>query len=184
MSGSLVRIVVTEDYGSPDGYDTPTGTVTFNLSEAILSPGYVAPITVPAILSQGAIAQELTANDFDSGGGVLSPATTQYRVSEVIDGSPLQEWFATIPAAPPGSRAIVDGIIVQGTRLLVSATANFTADDLGAYMLLEGFPVGTTITEVIDAATVQLSTSPPLSDTGVEVLIGASVSLASLRPAA
>lgn len=179
---SLVRIVVTEDYGSPDGYDVPTGTVTFNLDEAITSPGYVMPITTPVFLSGGAFAQEMTANDFDSAGDPISPATTLYRVTEQIDGSPMQEWFATIPASPPGSRAIVDGIVVQGERLLLSTTASFTSNDLGAYVLLNGFPVGTTITEVIDSHTVQLSTSPAASATGVDVLIGASVALSALRP--
>lgn len=181
---TLVSIVVTQEYGSPDGYDSPTGGVEFQLTEAIVSPGYVSPITVPAPLSLGGIAQELVANDLDSAGQPISPETTQYQVRENILGSAEQDYYVTVPARPPGSRSVSDAITAEGLRTLVSATAAFTVDDRGAYVFVPGFPVGTQIQTVVDAHTVTLTQAATATATGVALLIGASVALSALRPPA
>lgn len=183
MTAEVVSIVVTGVWGEPDGTDTPTGQVTFGLTEAIQSPSFVAAKTVRSVPVLGAIAQELVANDADSLGDPLFPATTQYRVVETILGAPEQDYFVTVPAVPPGSRSVSDGTVVLGTQTLVSDAADFTDDDLLAYVLLPQFPVGTQIIDVIDDHTVQLTGGAASATAGgVTVLIGASVDLASLRP--
>jgi hypothetical protein len=179
---ALVPIVVTELWGDPAELDYPTGEVVFNLLANILSPSVVTAKTIRSPLLLGAIAQQLIANDFDSTGAPLVPSTTQYQVVERLDGSPEQMYYVTVPAAPPDSRTISDGVVVLNSRLLVSETAAFTDLDENAYVLLNGFPVGTQISEVIDGGSVLLSSSAPASATGVDVLIGASVSLSAIRP--
>lgn len=179
---TLVPIVVTEDgWLRPDG-TSPTGTVRFDLLENITSPGYVSAYTEIATLDNGSIVQQLFATDADSDGDPIVPSTTQYKVVEDILGAPEQEYYITVPAVPPGSRTIADAVIVQGTQTVNSASANFTDDDENAYVLLEGFPPGTQINEVISSTEVQLTTSPPISATGVTMMIGASASLQELRP--
>lgn len=180
MTGALVPIIVTQDWSRPDD-TTPTGVVTFQLLAAITAPGYVTPNVIKAPLYLGAIAQELVALDVDSGDGPITPLT-QYSVNENVLGADAQDYFITVPAVPPGSRTITDGILVKSTQILISADAHFTDDDLNAYVLLEGYPPGTQIIEVIDGATVKLATSSPLDDTDVTVMIGASVTLQELRP--
>lgn len=180
MTGTLVPIIVTEDWSGPDN-TSPTGIVDFDLSAAITAPGYVSPNTVQSNLVNGAVAQELVANDFDSGGGVVTPMT-QYRVTEGILGAPEQEYYIIVPAAPPGSRSVDDGVIAVGSQILFSETADFTDDDERAYVLLEGFPPGTQIESVTDSTHAVLTTGSTMVATGVGVLIRASVTLQSLRP--
>lgn len=181
MAGSLVPIIVTENWARPDG-TIPTGLVTFNLLEALTAPDYVTPNTIKAPLYLGAIAQQLDALDVDSMSDPITPLT-QYAVVENILGADTQDYFITVPAIPPGSRSVTDGVLGGGTQLLVSATAAFTIDDLNAYVLLPQFPPGTQIIGVISGTTVKLSTSSPVSASGVAVMIGASVTLQELRPA-
>lgn len=182
--GSLVYIVVTEDWSEPDGTDTPTGDVEFCLTAMLTSPGYVSPKLVQSFLSQGQIAQQLVATDFDSAGAPLVPSTVQYRVVERVLGSAEQSYYITVPAAPPGSRSVTDGVVVASSQLVTSASADFTDDDENAYLFFVGgqFPVGVQITEVVDDHTVQLNRSPGVSATGVHFIIGASASLSGLRP--
>jgi hypothetical protein len=182
VPASLVSIVVTEDWTEPDGTDTPTGMVEFNLLENILSPGYCTAKTVRASLANGVIAQQLIANDFDSSGAPLVPSTTQYQVVERILGSPEQMYYVTVPASPPGSRTISDGEVTEGLTTLTSETAAFTDADALAYLLLPGFPVGTQIANVVSATEVNLFSGATASASGLQVLIGASVALSAIRP--
>lgn len=183
MPGVLVPIIVVEDWTRPDG-TTPTGMVVFNLLENILSPGYVSANTVESELSFGQIAQQLYANDFDSTGTPINPSTTMYKVEEDIGGAPAQDYYITVPAAPPGSRRITDGVLTQGSMILTSETASFTQDDVRAYVVLPGFPPGTQIATVTSSTTCTFGSTSPLSATDLSVLIGASATLGSLRPAA
>lgn len=182
---SVVPIVVVADWGEPGG-DSPTGTVTFFLTEPITAPSAVGCRPVPVELSDGALAQQLYANDKDSAGNPLVPPVTMYRVAVALDGAPEDEWFALIPAAPPGSRAVTDAVATQASNLITSATADFTSGDLGAYVLVDNgttVAVGAQITEIVSASVAKLSGSATASTTNSALLIGASVELATLRAA-
>lgn len=180
MPGTLVPIIITEDWNRPDG-TTPTGSVRFDLLEDITAPGYVSANTLFTNLAEGAIAQQLYANDADSDADPLTPSTTQYRVTEEILGAPVPEYFITVPAVPPGSRVVADAVTVNGLAVVVSASADFTQDDVGAYVLLPQFPPGTQISRVIDGMTASLSTAANATASGVTLMVGASASLSELR---
>lgn len=185
MTATLVPIVVTGSWGEPDGTDNPTGTVTLDLTENITGPSFVTAKIVRAVTAFGALAQQLIANDFDYEGTPLTPQTTQYRVTEQLLGSPEQDYYVTIPATPPGARRITDGVLVQGTNLLVSASADFTDADLNSYLLFPyetGIPVGAQVLSVIDTHTVTMTAGSPITGSGFSVMIGAQVDLAQLRP--
>jgi hypothetical protein len=181
MVATLVPIIITEDWTRPDG-TTPTGRVRFDLLEPITSPQYVSPNTIDTALTFGAIAQQLDANDFDSLGDPIVPSTTQYEVSIDIDGAPLRQFFITVPAVPPGSRTITDGVLTAASQTLTSLTADFTADDLLSYVLLPNYPPGTQIIDVISGTAVALSSQSPVNATNVKVMIGAQATLSELDP--
>jgi hypothetical protein len=183
VSAQVVPIVVVALWGEPgDTTSWPTGEVTFDLTEDIQQPEAIVAKTVRCVPAFGTFAQQLAANDKDSTGESLFPATTQYRVTENLLGAPEQDYYITVPAVPPGSRSVSDGVTTEGMQTLTSASADFTDDDLNAYVLLPQFPAGTQISVVLSSSAVTLSTAASASATGVEVLIGASVSLQSLRP--
>lgn len=180
----LVPIVVTSTYPSPGG-GIAWGQVTFTLLETIVDPTDRATVPggalPPVFLDEnGSIAQQLYANDVEG----LTPETTQYQVTERISGGTARSYFVTVPAVPPGSRTVSDGVLVAATAQLVSATADFTDADIGAYVLLDGFSCGTKILSITSSTEATLSTSARAAATGVSVLIGASVDLAQLAPAA
>lgn len=186
MTAALVPIIVTDDIGQPDGSEAPTGTVQFQLTEGIISPQGCAAKVIGAPRVNGALAQQLVANDFDSTGAPLSPATTMYRVVDDVGGAAEVDYFITVPAQPPGSRTVSDGVMAAASNLLSSATAAFTDNDLGAYVLVEnGAAVvpGATITAVLSGTEVQLSQTCPAGGSGLSVMVGASASLSELRPA-
>jgi hypothetical protein len=135
----------------------------------------------------GQLRQELVANDLDSVGDLISPATTMYRCEQNIDGATPRAFFVTVPAVPPDSRVVTDAVTTIGSPIVTSATANFTDDDLDAYVLLDNglvVPAGTTIATVISATQVSLSWTPEAALTGATLMIGASVALSALRPPA
>lgn len=186
MTAALVPIVVTDDLGQPDGAEPPQGTVQFVLTESIVSPQPCAAKVVGCTRVAGAIAQQLVANDKDSTGAALSPATTMYRVVDNTDGAAEEDFFITVPAVPPGSRSVSDGVLEQGSNVLTSATADFTDADLGAYVLVNNGTVllpGVQIQTVVSSSEVTLTASASANLTGLTVMVGASVSLSELRPA-
>jgi hypothetical protein len=186
VTAALVPIVVTDDLGQPDGSEPPNGTVQFVLTESIISPQPCAAKVVGCTRVAGAIAQQLVANDKDSSGSPISPATTMYRVVDNTDGAAEEDFFITVPAVPPGSRVVSDGVLAAGSNLLTSATAAFTGADLGAYVLVDNgtvLPPGTIISEVVSSSEVQLSRTASANLTGLTVMVGASASLSELRPA-
>lgn len=187
MSAQLVPIIVTDTVLQPDGSAPPTGTVQFQLTEEITGPQECAAKVVGANYSTGLLAQQLYANDLDSTGDPIAPATTMYRVQQDTDGAAPAEFFITVPAVPPGSRSVSDVVTEAGQQIISSATANFTDADLNAYVLLGNgsvVPPGTWIVEVISSTEVQLSQSPSAALTGVTIMVGASASLSELRPPA
>jgi|GEM_PF-5908559 len=73
-----------------------------------------------------------------------------------------------------GSRTVSDGVTNTDTSL-VSATATFTAADVGSYVTGPGILAGTTILSVTNATTVVLSHVTSATATGVAVAIGDNV---------
>jgi hypothetical protein len=179
---ALVPIIITEAWVEPDGTDTPTGRVAFQLTDEIVSPSYLTAKAVVAELSGGAIAQQVTATDRDATGVALVPATVQYRVVESIDGAPDVVYFITVPAAPSGSRKVADAVATLGSINVTSATAAFTQADVNAYVVLPGFPPGTQIQVVHSATSADLSAAAAAAGSGLSLLIGASVTLSAIRP--
>lgn len=186
-AGLLVPIIVTDSVAEPDGANAPTGRITFQLTTEIIAPQECSAKVVGAQYAFGRLAQQLIANDLDSNGDAISPATTMYRVAQSIDGAAEQDFFITVPAVPPGSRTVEDCVTEAGVNTITSATANFTDDDLNAYVLVgnpatSGVPPGTTITEVISATEATISQTPNADLTDIFLMVGASVSLGQLRP--
>jgi hypothetical protein len=184
VAASVVPIVVTEDWTVPDGSETPTGEVDFLLSDEIASPTYVSPRLVVCGIDQGALVQQLVANDLDSTGAPLVPAATTYRIRERINGATDQTYFAVVPAVPPGSRSVVDASTADGSNVITSVTAAFTGADVGAYVLVANgtaVPVGAQIVEVQTSTTAVLSATATESLVGASLLVGASVRLSDLR---
>ncbi len=182
----LVPIIVTDAILEPSGAGSPTGRVQFQLTEEITGPEQCAAKLVEADYVGGVLAQQLYANDFDNTGSPISPSTTMYYVAQDVDGAAAQTFFITVPATPPGSRSVEDAVVEQGSALLTSATAAFTSDDVGKFVLVGNgsvFSPGTQILGITSSTVAQLDRSASSSGTGVSLMIGASASLSELRPA-
>jgi subtilisin family serine protease len=76
----------------------------------------------------------------------------------------------TTPVTGFRNRVVTDGVV--GTSTVSSATAAFTAKDVGQTLSGTGIPAGATIQVVVDATTVVLSQAPPAALTGVTLTIG------------
>lgn len=71
---------------------------------------------------------------------------------------------------PAGSRTVADGVTATNTAL-TSATAAFTAGDVGAAVSGTGIAAGTTIASVTNATTVVLSAATTATATGVSITV-------------
>jgi hypothetical protein len=173
---AVPQIVVTKDWVDPDSTVPASGTVRFDLTGQLIIDGTaVTPRPAIAQLVAGTIAQPLTPTDDGD-----SPAL--YWVTEDIQGSPTVRYAVQVPSAPPGSRAVSDGVTVQGDTTVTSATAAWTGGDVGKVVWSPAFPVGTTVASVTNGTTAVLSAPATLAATGVHLLIGAQVDLTSLDP--
>lgn len=74
-----------------------------------------------------------------------------------------------------GSRSVTDGGTSKGSTTLTSATANFTAADVGAAVGGPGIPAGTTLSNVTDASHAVLSQAATAGGANVSVTIGPQV---------
>ena len=80
-------------------------------------------------------------------------------------------WTAT-PSVPPTPRTIADGHLTNASTTLTSATANFTAADVGAAVTAPaGVPVYTTIASVTNATTAVLSKAATATNAAASVTI-------------
>lgn len=171
-------IVVTDIWPGVDS--PPTGSVQFDLTEAVSLDGEEwAAVQEQAGLVSGQLAVPLLANDTPG----ISPSDSFWLVTERIIGAASRDnYYIRVPSDPPGSRSVTDGAITLGAAMLVSLTADFTPGDVGAYVDTGGItPIGTSIYAFINGSTVQLTNAATKTSSGADVLIGASVSLASLR---
>lgn len=176
-------IVVQKTWGDPNSTTPAAGSVRFDLmtGQVLVDGEAISPQPAIAKLVAAAINQPLTPT-YGITGQATSPGL--YAVAESIQGAPVRRYVIQVPAAPEGSRGVSDGVTVQGSATLSSASADFDADDdEGLVLWSPVFPVGVTIMEVIDASTARLSQPALLSATGQELLIGAQVDLTSLDPA-
>lgn len=78
--------------------------------------------------------------------------------------TPYREEFA-------GAREVTDGVTTDTDNTVTSASAAFTAADVGAAVVGAGIPDGTTIASVTNATTVELSDPATASATGVTITI-------------
>jgi hypothetical protein len=69
-------------------------------------------------------------------------------------------------------RQVTDGVTTSGSPNITSATANFTAADVGAPVSGAGITAGTTILSVTNATTAVLSANATASASSVRILIG------------
>lgn len=77
-----------------------------------------------------------------------------------------------------GSRVVTDGVI-NSTTLLTSATAVFSAKDVGKPISATGIPTGTTIASVTSATNIVLSAAASATASSVSVTIGKALATAS-----
>jgi len=72
---------------------------------------------------------------------------------------------------PAGSRTVTDGATTSGSATITSATAAFTAGDVGGAVSGAGIPAGTTIASVTNATTAVMSANATATATGVSVTV-------------
>jgi hypothetical protein len=110
------------------------------------------------------------------------------------DGTGASPWSATASVtlsstptaavnAPTGARSVDDGATTSGSTTVMSATINFTSDDIGMPISGAGIPTGATIVTVTDSATVTISAAATATATGVTITVDDQVVVASLAVA-
>jgi prepilin-type N-terminal cleavage/methylation domain-containing protein len=72
-----------------------------------------------------------------------------------------------------GTRTLVDAMTTSNSSTLTSASANFTASDVGKSIAGTGIPPGTTIQSRVNATSVTMSNSATANGASVEAVIGA-----------
>lgn len=138
------------------------------------SLAYVASVTSTAISSGGADPETLTA--------YLARLREQLQLLTprpilASDFAALAQNIAGVGRALgldnywPG-RTVTDGVL-NATTTLTSATAAFTANDVGRTVTATGVPAGTTISSFTNSTTVVLSAAATVSATAVTVTFGA-----------
>ncbi|MDP5182173.1 P22 phage major capsid protein family protein [Blastococcus sp. BMG 814] len=73
---------------------------------------------------------------------------------------------------PSGQRTVTDGATTSADKTVTSATANFTAGDVGSAISGTGIPAGTTIASVTSPTEVELSANATATGAGVTLTIG------------
>lgn len=174
-------IVVQKTWGDPNSTTPAAGTVRFDLmtGQLLVDGEAISPQPAIAKLVNAAVNQPLTPT-YGITGQETGPGL--YAVAESIQGAPVRHYVIQVPAAPEGSRSVSDGITEQGDVDVVSATADFTDDDVGLVLWSPAFPVGVTVMAVADAHHATLSQAALADATGAQLLIGAQVELTSLDP--
>ncbi|MEZ5145347.1 MAG: SdrD B-like domain-containing protein [Acidimicrobiales bacterium] len=79
---------------------------------------------------------------------------------------------SAITVTPTCGRTVTDGVTTNASTTLTSATAAFTAADVGSLVGGSGIPAGTRIASVTNATTVVMSAAATATATGVTVSIG------------
>ena len=103
--------------------------------------------------------------------------SAEFDVGVTVAGSTL---LVDIYGSPTGTtRTVTDGVTNTDTSL-VSATAAFTAADVGANVWGAGIPANTHIVSVTNATTVVLSAATTATATGVTVIISAAFKIATI----
>ena len=74
--------------------------------------------------------------------------------------------------APTEYRVVTDGATTSGNKTVTSATANFTAEDVGSPISGTGIPASTTIASVQSATSVTTSANSTATATGVTITVG------------
>ena len=70
------------------------------------------------------------------------------------------------------TRSVTDGVTTSGDATVTSATAAFTANDVGVPITGTGIPANTTILSVTNATTIELSANASAAGSGVTLTIG------------
>ena len=79
-----------------------------------------------------------------------------------------------------GARTVSDAVTTNSSATLTSASANFTAGDVGKSIAGTAIPPGTTIQSRTSATTITMSSSATATATSVEAVIGASTVVYSI----
>ena len=83
-------------------------------------------------------------------------------------------WFAQ-----PLARVVGDAVTTAGSTTLTSATADFTAADVGQLVIAAGVPIGATIASITNSTTAVMSAEAEASATGVTLAVPTPVTVAS-----
>lgn len=83
-------------------------------------------------------------------------------------------------AEQAGSRAVTDGVTTDTDETVTSASAAFTAADLGKSVSGTGIPAGATVATINSATSIELSAAATATDTGVSITIGTALASASI----
>lgn len=173
--------------GKTADVNTITGTtLTVDVDfSAILAAGDIIavlpPPSVELFLNQGHTLNASLANDYTKGLTETFDTHNTPLGVEVGGDVPFfqiltSEGFARILAAGIGAyktyRTVTDGVTNSGDATLTSATAAFTAGDVGEVISGTGIPANTTIASVTSATEVEMSATATATATGVSVTVG------------
>jgi hypothetical protein len=102
----------------------------------------------------------------------LTLLVPKYYSSTGVANSPS---YTTAGAIVYGGRTVQDAVTALGSSTVTSATANFTAADVGKVVAITNFPTGTTISSVTNGTTAVLSSSSTADGTAQAIQIDSSV---------
>lgn len=168
------------------GISGATVTVDVDFSTILVAGDIVTilpPGSVELFLNQGHSLNAQLSNDYTMGLTETFPTHNTAMGIEVGGDVPFfqiltSEGFARLLALGIGAyktfRTVTDGVTVNTSPLLTSATAAFTAGDVGETVSGAGIPASTTISQVVSATTAQMSANATASASGVSVTVGVS----------
>ena len=91
------------------------------------------------------------------------------------DGSAKDPSYTANGAITYSGRVVQDAVTTLGSNSVTSATANFTAADIGKVVVLSNFPIGTTISSVPNSTTIVMSNNATADGTGQSLSIDSAV---------
>jgi prepilin-type N-terminal cleavage/methylation domain-containing protein len=94
----------------------------------------------------------------------------------LLSAAPASHVMATPLSSPTAQTAVTDGGTTNNSFTVTSATAGFSAADIGQTIAGSGIPAGTAVAAVVDSSTATLSAKSTVTATGVALTLNRSAS--------
>lgn len=147
-----------------------TGPVSSVYTHTWGSPGEPKPLTI----QKGVPAVGGTVHPFTYAGSMISEWALEASVSEFV-----RHGITVASMKEIGYRTVADGVTTNGSAAITSATASFTADDVGKPISGTNIPASTTILSVQSSTAATLSANATGSGTSITFTIGIALASAS-----